>query len=65
RQIQKLKTPDLRKMIYWNANIVTNKNGEASVEFFSADEATTYVGVVTGITVNGDRIYQTFKISRN
>ncbi len=65
RQIQRLKTPDLRKMIYWNANIVTNKNGEASVEFFSADEATTYVGVVTGITVNGDKIYQTFTLSRN
>ena len=48
-----------------NGNIITDKNGEASVEFFSADETTTYVGIVTGVTVNGDKIYQTFTISRN
>ncbi len=64
-QIQNLKMQDLRKTIYWNGNIVTDKNGEASVEFFAADEPTTYVGVVTGITINGDKIYQTFTISRN
>ena len=64
-QILKLKSSDLRKTIYWNGNIVTDKNGEASVEFFSADEATTYIGVIRGVTVNGDKIYQTFTISRN
>jgi hypothetical protein len=64
-QIQNLKMQDLRKTIYWNGNIVTGKNGEASVEFFSADEATTYIGVIRGITVNGDKIYQTFTLSRN
>ena len=65
RQIQKSKAPDLRNTIYWNGNIVTDKNGEASVEFFSADEATTYVGIISGVTVNGDKIYHTFTISRN
>lgn len=64
-QIQKLKSPDYRKTIYWNGNIVTDKNGEASVEFFAADQATTYIGIIRGITVNGDKIYQTFTISRN
>lgn len=64
-QIQKLKMQDLRKTIYWNGNIVTDKNGEASVEFFSADEATTYIGIIRGITVNGDKIYQIFTINRN
>jgi hypothetical protein len=65
KEILKSKSPDLRKTIYWNGNIVSDKNGEASVEFFSADEATTYIGVIRGITVNGDKIYQTFTISRN
>ena len=64
-QIQKLKSSDLRKTIYWNGNIVTDKNGEASVEFFSADETTTYIGVISGVTINGDKIYQTFTLSRN
>ncbi len=64
-QLQNLKMQDLRKTIYWNGNIVTDKNGEASVEFFAADEATTYIGVITGVTINGDKIYQTFTISRN
>lgn len=65
RQIQKSKTPDLRNTIYWNGNIVTDKNGKASVEFFSADPSTTYIGIITGVTVNGEKIYQTFTISRN
>ena len=64
-QIQNFKMQDLRKTIYWNGNIVTDKNGEASVEFFSADEATIYIGVIRGVTVNGDKIYQTFTLSRN
>ncbi len=65
KQNQKSKVPDVRNTIYWNGNIVTNKNGEASVEFFAADEAATYVGVVTGLSINGDKIYQTFTLSRN
>lgn len=64
KQMLKSKLPDLRKTIYWNGNIITDKDGKASVEFFAADPATTYVGVITGITVNGDKIYKTFTLSR-
>ena len=65
KEIIRSKSPDLRKTIYWNGNIVTDKNGKASVDFFSADEATTYIGVITGVTINGEKIYKTFTLSRN
>ena len=29
--------PDLRTTIYWNANIITDENGEANVTFYNAD----------------------------
>ncbi len=65
KQVLKSKLPDQRKTIYWNGNIVTNKNGAATVEFFAADPSTTYVCLINGITTNGDAIHKVFTISRN
>lgn len=59
------KSPDERRTIYWNSNIVTDKKGKATVEFYSADAPTTYVGIINGITTNGDKIYKTFILNRN
>jgi TonB-dependent SusC/RagA subfamily outer membrane receptor len=58
------KMPDLRKTIYWNGDIITNKEGKASVNFFTADAPSTYVITITGISENGDKIYKTFTINR-
>ncbi len=59
------KSPDERRTIYWDCNIVTDKNGKASVEFYSADPSTTYVGIINGISTKGDKIFQTFTLKRN
>jgi hypothetical protein len=58
------KLPDLRLIIYWNGDIVTDNNGKATISFFTADAAATYTATITGITVNGDKIYKTITISR-
>jgi uncharacterized protein YfaS (alpha-2-macroglobulin family) len=44
---------DLRTTIYWNPNIITDKKGNASFEFFNADTKGNYRIVVEGIDENG------------
>jgi hypothetical protein len=64
RETKDSKMPDLRRTIYWNGNIITNQDGKASTSFFTADIPTTYLITITGISVNGDKIYKTVTISR-
>ncbi|HVX49034.1 MAG TPA: Plug domain-containing protein [Chitinophagaceae bacterium] len=58
------KSPDPRTTIYWNANIVTDKYGIASVNFFTADDATTYTVTITGLTANGEYVYKRITVNR-
>ncbi len=64
KQIKSAKTQDLRQTIYWNGNIITGKDGKASVQFFTADKPGVYVGIIKGISVKGDKIFQTFTLLR-
>jgi hypothetical protein len=45
---------NLRTTIYWNPNIVTDKDGNASFEFFNAGSPGTYRVVIEGIDVDGN-----------
>ena len=53
-------TPDKRSTIYWKPDIVTNKEGDASLSFFNAAEKGTYRVVIEGIGINGKLGYQIF-----
>lgn len=64
KEIRNSKNVDQRSTIYWNGNIVTDKEGKASVNFFTADIPATYVVTVSGITSNGEKIFKTTTISR-
>jgi hypothetical protein len=55
--------PDLRSTIYWNPNLVTDKDGKASFEYFNSDTKGVYRVVVEGIDGNGDLGRQVFKYS--
>jgi len=46
--------PDLRSTIFWDPNIVTDKNGNASIEYFNADGRGTYRAVIEGIDNEGN-----------
>ncbi len=59
------KMPDLRTTIYWDGSIVTNPDGKASVNFFTADNPGTYLVTITGVSAQGDKIYKTVLLSRN
>jgi len=48
------KQPDLRSTIFWKPELETDKNGNASVDFYNADGKGTYRVVVEGIDDHGN-----------
>jgi hypothetical protein len=53
--------PDLRTTIYWNPNILTDKDGKSSFEFFNADRKGTYRVVIEGIDDKGNLGRQVYR----
>ncbi|WP_052306796.1 TonB-dependent receptor plug domain-containing protein [Chitinophaga pinensis] len=47
------KRDDFRETIYWNPVVQTNKDGDASVEFYNSDANTTFRAIAEGIGFNG------------
>ncbi|WP_461450826.1 carboxypeptidase-like regulatory domain-containing protein [Mucilaginibacter sp.] len=45
---------DQRSTIYWNPNIVTDKDGKASFQFFNAGNKGTYRVIIEGIDIDGN-----------
>ena len=46
--------PDLRSTIYWNPHVATDKDGQASFEYFNADGKGNYRVVIEGIDGKGE-----------
>lgn len=57
--------PDLRTTIFWKPNIVTDKDGKASFEYFNADTKGTYRIIVEGIDANGNVGRQVYRYAVN
>jgi len=55
--------PDLRSTIHWEPNLITGKNGNASLSFYAADQPGTYTVVVEGTDMQGHFGVTTGKIS--
>lgn len=47
---------DFRKTIYWNPNIITDEQGEASFSFFTSDEITNFRATAEGMSTNGEML---------
>lgn len=47
------KIPDYRATLYWNSNIETDENGNASVEFYNSDNARQLQLSIEGMSSNG------------
>jgi hypothetical protein len=45
---------DLRSTIYWNPDVVTDKAGNASFEFFNSDGTGSYKAIIEGIDKDGN-----------
>jgi hypothetical protein len=44
---------DYRNTLLWAPNIITDENGDATLEFFSSDINTAFYGIVEGVSSNG------------
>lgn len=51
---------DLRSTIYWKSDILTDKDGNATVSFFNADAKGTYRVLIEGIDIDGNLGHQVF-----
>ena len=64
KEIRKNVSPDQRSTIYWSGPVITDDNGKATINFFTADASTTYTVTIKGITSSGDIILKRFLINR-
>jgi outer membrane receptor protein involved in Fe transport len=64
RNKNKTISSDYRPTIYWNGSTLTNKEGQAIYNFYTADGASVYTVTVTGVTAKGNLIYTQVKINR-
>jgi len=55
------KFTDLRTTIYWNPNVITDKDGNASFEYYNADSKGTYRMVIEGIDDKGNLCRQLYR----
>jgi hypothetical protein len=55
--------PDTRSTIDWEPNVITDKDGNASVFFYTADKPATYTLIIEGTDGNGNLGYRWEKIS--
>ncbi|MCC6289758.1 MAG: hypothetical protein IT249_17920 [Chitinophagaceae bacterium] len=59
---RKSRLADFRNLLYWNPNVVTNKNGETQLQFYTSDMKGKYIGVIEGITPDGKAGRSTFSL---
>jgi len=45
--------PDFRNTLYWNPDLTTNREGKASVTFFTSDESAEYTVIAEGLSTEG------------
>lgn len=53
-QLQNSPLPDFRNALYWNPDMNTNADGKSSTNFYTGDKPGKYIGVIEGISANGE-----------
>ena len=54
---------DTRSTIDWESNIITDKNGQATISFYAADKPTVYTLIIEGSDGNGNIGYKMERIT--
>ena len=49
--------PDLRTTIYWKPNVITDADGNAKLDFYTADDPATYSVIIEGVSDDGKLIH--------
>ena len=45
--------PDYRNTLYWDPDITTSETGRARIEFYTSDDASDYILMIHGLTLEG------------
>lgn len=45
--------PDYRNTLFWKSDVITNEQGEASIEFYCSDVNTVFKGIIEGVSGDG------------
>ena len=53
-------TPDFRSLLYWAPTVKTNTGGKSQISFYTSDEEGKYIGVIQGMTADGESGSRTF-----
>ena len=63
---QKSRIPDLRNLLYWSPEILTDQQGNKQVSFYTSDLPGNYAVVIQGISPGGEpaRITTGFSVKR-
>jgi len=51
--------PDLRTTIYWKPNVITDDEGNAKLDFYTADDPAAYSVIIEGVSDDGKLIHST------
>ena len=60
--LKKSHVPDFRNTLCWQPQVKTDKDGRASVEFYTSDESGQYVIIIEGITSSGNAAFFTMPL---
>ena len=52
--------PDFRNLLYWAPNVTTHIQGNESLTFYTSDQQGKYIGIIEGITADGNAGTQYF-----
>ena len=55
--------PDLRTTIYWKPNVITDNEGNVKLDFYTADDSSTYSVIIEGVSNEGKLIHYRGKAS--
>ena len=55
--------PDFRNTLVWEPTLITDKNGEATLEFFCSDIFTGFTGIIEGLNGSGQLGYKEFEFT--
>jgi hypothetical protein len=53
--------PDFRNVLYWSPSVYTTTNGQNSLSIYTSDQQGSYIGIMQGITKNGEAGYHEFR----
>ncbi|WP_184547737.1 hypothetical protein [Mucilaginibacter sp. FT3.2] len=57
---ERSRVPDFRNLLFWSPDVNTSPIGKVQLSFFTSDQKGKYIGLIQGITDNGDAASQNF-----